>query len=120
MAQVKDRLGHLFETGAITMTATTNKEGQTPWVWLQCTQRLSANTPENQALKEIGFRWSKKRCQWYHTCEDNRAWYPRYGWKRKSRTTTTSKEPEPIAEQTAHEVSAASADAFAKLFGVRP
>ena len=116
MAQVKDRLGHLINSGELTMEKA-SKTGQTPWVWLKCTKRLSANTPENRALKEIGFLWSKKRCQWYHTCEDKRAWRPRYSAKKQAQPEGNANAASRPAALT---LSASSTEEFEKLFGIRP
>ncbi len=36
------------------------------WVWIKFESKPSADI--RQGLKDMGFRWSRRRCQWCHNC----------------------------------------------------
>jgi hypothetical protein len=85
MAETQQKLGHLFAQGQAKLTTET-KNGQT-WVWLECEVKLSKGTPDNTALREIGYWWSHTRKQWFHRCDDIRS------YQRRITTTTTTHPP---------------------------
>lgn len=93
---------------------TVEKKGT--WVWLRGTEK--GDTATISILKDIGFKWSAKRKEWYHTCETDPTKIGRgYNRNRKQPTSQPKGTVERIAK-TKYQPSRNIEEEFAKRFGL--
>jgi hypothetical protein len=62
--ELKARLPELYRSSNIDIGGK-----PTPWVWLKTPKDVAKDETAKAVLKEIGFKWSRKRESWYHSCE---------------------------------------------------
>lgn len=130
-AELQERLPHLVSIATITVEQASPEHE--PWVWLKLPSKPSEadrNVLKHSDGSGIGFRWSKSRTSWFHTCRMDpskiRGGGRRYP-KRRTGKATAGKTSSPKEEERAVAKSATtarpragrlpsvSADAFRKL-----